>query len=35
MIQDICLGDMIIDCDDDKKLREFCAKLLGWEILNG
>lgn len=31
MIQDISLGDIIIDCDDDKKLREFYAELLGWE----
>lgn len=31
MNQDICLGDIMIDCDDDKKLREFYAELLGWE----
>lgn len=31
MNQDICFGDIMIDCDDDKKLREFYAELLGWE----
>jgi len=31
MIQDICLGNVMIDCDDEQKLRDFYAELLGWE----
>ncbi len=31
MSQDVCLGDIIIDCGDAPKLREFYAELFGWE----
>lgn len=31
MIQGIAFGDIMIDCGDAKKLREFYAELLGWE----
>ncbi|KPU44012.1 glyoxalase-like domain protein [Oxobacter pfennigii] len=31
MIDDICLGNIMIDCDDQEKLCEFYYKLLGWE----
>lgn len=31
MIQGICLGNVMVDCDDQKKLCEFYAELLGWE----
>ncbi len=31
MIQDVCLGDIIIDCGDNNNLREFYAELLRWE----
>jgi len=31
MIEGIHLGDVMIDCDDAKKLCEFYHKLLGWE----
>ncbi len=31
MIQGICLGNVMLDCDDGKKLCDFYAELLGWE----
>lgn len=31
MIQGIRFGDILVDCGDEKKLRDFYAKLLGWE----
>ncbi len=31
MTQDISIGDIIIDCGDAQKLREFYAELFGWE----
>lgn len=31
MIQDISFGDILVDCDDEEKLCEFYAGLLGWE----
>ena len=31
MIPDVSLGDIIIDCGDGKKQREFYAELFGWE----
>lgn len=31
MIEGICLGNVMVDCDDQNKLREFYAELLGWE----
>lgn len=31
MISGICLGNVMVDCDDGKKLSGFYAELLGWE----
>lgn len=31
MIDGICLGNIMIDCDGEQKLCEFYHKLLGWE----
>lgn len=31
MISDICLGNVMVDCDDGEKLCKFYAELLGWE----
>lgn len=31
MIRDIRLGNVMVDCDDEEKLREFYHQLLGWE----
>lgn len=31
MIQGIVLGDILVDCADEKKLRDFYTELLGWE----
>ncbi|SEP31457.1 VOC family protein [Propionispora vibrioides] len=31
MIQGICLGNIMVDCDDEIKLCEFYHQLLGWE----
>lgn len=31
MIQDICLGNVMVDCNDKEKLCEFYHQLLGWE----
>ncbi len=31
MIQEICLGNVMVDCGDAEKLSGFYAKLLGWE----
>lgn len=31
MIDGICLGDIVIDCPDEKKLCEFYIGLLGWK----
>ncbi len=31
MIQGICLGNVMVDCSDARKLRDFYAELLGWE----
>lgn len=31
MISGICLGNIMVDCDDEQKLCEFYHKLLGWE----
>lgn len=31
MIQGICLGNIMVDCDNGEKLRDFYATLLGWE----
>lgn len=31
MIRGICLGNVMVDCDDEEKLCAFYADLLGWE----
>ncbi len=31
MIQEVSLGNVMVDCDDAEKLSGFYAKLLGWE----
>lgn len=31
MVENICIGDISIDCNDTTKLRDFYAELLGWE----
>jgi catechol 2,3-dioxygenase-like lactoylglutathione lyase family enzyme len=31
MIHGICLGNVMVDCDDEQRLRDFYADLLGWE----
>lgn len=31
MIQDICLGNVMVDCNDEEQLCEFYHQLLGWE----
>lgn len=31
MINGICLGNIMVDCDDEQILCEFYHKLLGWE----
>ena len=31
MIQEISLGNVMVDCDDEEKLCEFYHQLLGWE----
>ena len=31
MIEDISLGNVMVDCDDEHKLCEFYQQLLGWE----
>ena len=32
MASEIVLGNVMVDCDDEKKLQEFYGKLLGWEM---
>ncbi len=31
MVTGICMGNIMVDCDDEQKLCEFYHKLLGWE----
>jgi predicted enzyme related to lactoylglutathione lyase len=31
MIEGICLGNIMVDCDDEQNLCEFYHKMLGWE----
>jgi predicted enzyme related to lactoylglutathione lyase len=31
MFQNVCLGNVMVDCDDEQRLRDFYAELLGWE----
>ena len=32
MGQEVLLGNVMVDCDDEKKLQKFYSELLGWEI---
>lgn len=32
MNQEVVLGNVMIDCDDEKKLQKFYGELLGWEM---
>lgn len=32
MISEVVLGNIMIDCDDGKKLQKFYSELLGWEM---
>lgn len=34
MAREIVLGDIVVDCRDAKKLRDFYAELLGWAKLD-
>lgn len=32
MSEEVTLGNVMVDCDDEKKLQRFYAELLGWEM---
>ena len=32
MISEVVLGNIMVDCDDGKKLQKFYSELLGWEM---
>ena len=32
MSQEVALGNVMVDCDDEKKLQKFYGELLGWEM---
>lgn len=32
MTSEIVLGNVMVDCDDEKKLQKFYGELLGWEM---
>lgn len=32
MKQEVVLGNVMVDCDDEKKLQKFYGELLGWEM---
>lgn len=32
MASEVVLGNVMIDCDDEKKLQKFYGELLGWEM---
>lgn len=34
MKQEVTLGNVMVDCDDEKKLQKFYGELLGWEMCN-
>ena len=32
MVDEVVLGNVIVDCDDERKLQRFYGELLGWEM---
>lgn len=32
MVDEVALGNVMVDCDDEKKLQRFYGELLGWEV---
>ncbi len=32
MKQEVVLGNVMVDCDDERKLQKFYGELLGWEL---
>lgn len=32
MVNEVTLGNVMVDCDDEKKLQKFYGELLGWEM---
>lgn len=32
MVNEVLLGNVMVDCDDEKKLQKFYGELLGWEM---
>jgi len=32
MRQEVLLGNVMVDCDDERKLQKFYGELLGWEM---
>ena len=32
MVDEVVLGNVMVDCDDDRKLQRFYGELLGWEM---
>ena len=32
MVDEVVLGNVMVDCDDERKLQRFYGKLLGWEM---
>ena len=32
MTSEVTLGNVMVDCDDERKLQTFYSKLLGWEM---
>lgn len=32
MASEVILGNVMVDCDDERKLQKFYGELLGWEM---
>lgn len=32
MVDEVALGNVMVDCDDERKLQRFYGELLGWEM---
>ena len=32
MVDEVVLGNVMVDCDDERKLQRFYGELLGWEV---
>ena len=32
MVDEVVLGNVMVDCDDERKLQKFYGELLGWEM---